>query len=341
MKNNYAQHMAYMAIVTVLIIAGYAWLKLANDSNAKLTPTSNKPHFEFITVNGPIQPIPAKANFDQAWVQLGKSLFNSKLLSDDNTVSCASCHLVDYGGDDGFALSTGVNNALGERNSPTVLNAVFNFRQFWDGRSTDLFEQVAGPIHSPVEMNSNWQQIIGKLNNEPKIKQAFKDLNENDITQHNISKAITIYQSSLITPNSAFDRFILGNLNALTAQQKRGWNAFQELGCISCHQGRNIGGNMYQKLGRIDEIHGVLKKDLGRYNVTKNPNDKHIFKVPSLRNVALTAPYFHNGSVATLDEAVTIMAKIQLGTELSAQTQQDIVSLLHAFSSEGVDHDTP
>lgn len=335
-KDNYAQHIAYLVITALTMIAGYAWVQFISINKPDQTRLSEQVHFEFITVAGPIQPIPAKVHLEPGWVQLGKSLFNSKLLSADNSIACASCHLVSYGGDDGFALSTGFNNALGERNSPTVLNAVFNFRQFWDGRSTDLFEQIAGPIHNPIEMNSNWPQIIDKLNNEPAIKQAFVDLNESSITKNNISKAITLYQSSLITPHSPIDRYLLGDKTALTLQQQRGWIAFQNLGCISCHQGRNIGGNMYQKLGRIDLIQGSLKDDLGRYTVTNNPNDKHVFKVPSLRNVALTAPYFHNGSVATLSEAVTIMAKMQLGTELSEQTKQDLVALLNAFSSTEV-----
>lgn len=338
MRDNYAQHIAYLVITTLSIVASYAWLKFIHLKESYTENLSEQVQFEFVTVPGPIQPIPEKAHFEQGWVQLGKSLFNSKLLSGDNSIACASCHLVNYGGDDGFALSTGFNNALGERNSPTVLNAVFNFRQFWDGRSTGLFTQIAGPIHNPAEMNSNWQQIITKLNKEPAIKQAFSELNENTINKNNISKAITLYQSTLITPHSPIDRYLLGDQNALTQQQQRGWRAFQSLGCIGCHQGRNIGGNMYQKLGRIDLIQGPLKDDLGRYKVTKNSNDKHVFKVPSLRNVTLTAPYFHNGSVATLSEAVSLMAKMQLGIELSEQTQQDLVALLHAFSSTEVAH---
>lgn len=290
--------------------------------------------YEFEYIKGAIQPIPKKMTIDKDWLALGKALFHSPLLSKDNTISCASCHMIDYGGDDGFPVSIGVNNAQGTRNSPTVLNATFNFRQFWDGRASTLQEQTTGPIHNPVEMASSWQEIIPKLAKDKYFNESFNKLSSSGITSDSIIKAITIYEQSLITPNSPIDRFLLGDLNAITTQQKRGLKYFVDYGCATCHQGRNIGGNIYQKLGRLDAVPDVLILDFGRFNVTKQLSDKHIFKVPSLRNVADTAPYFHNGGVDNLADAVKIMAKAQLARELTDSEVEDIVALLQSFSGK-------
>lgn len=289
--------------------------------------------YEDIKVDGPIQPIPRTINIDPQWANLGKALFNSKLLSGDGSISCASCHLIHFGGDDGFPLSIGVNNNTGHRNSPTVLNATFNFRQFWDGRSETLADQVAQPIHNPIEMNSNWPQIIQKLEKDPWFSKTFKQLSSKGITSETITKAITTFEETLITPDAPIDRFLLGDKDALTQQQQRGFKTFQDIGCITCHQGRNIGGNLYQKIGRINAVPEKLKDDLGLFTLTQEPEDRHVFKVPSLRNVAETAPYFHNGSVETLEEAVTIMAKAQLAITLSETDKSDLVAFLKSLSA--------
>ena len=289
-------------------------------------------HFE--TVDGPIQPIPRKLEIDTRWVNLGKALFHSPLLSKNNTISCSSCHLIDFGGDDGFPISTGVNNARGVRNAPTVLNSSFNFRQFWDGRASTLSEQISGPVHNPVEMGSSWAEIIEKLNNDTYFSKTFRSLNPQGVTRENIVKAITTYEESLITPNAPIDRFLLGNDNALTEQQQRGLDHFINYGCSTCHQGRNIGGNLYQKLGRVNSIPEMLTLDQGKYQISKHEQDRNVFKVPSLRNVADTGPYFHNGAVDNLPQAVRIMASSQLGRELPENEIEDIVALLQAFSSE-------
>ncbi len=293
-----------------------------------LTDTS----YNYTAVKGPIQPIPTTINVNTQWARLGKALFNSTLLSRDNTIACVSCHLINYGGDDGFPVSTGIDNLTGSRNSPTVLNAAFNFRQFWDGRSKDLAEQVSGPVHNPVEMGSKWPEIVEKLKQEPQFNHVFLELSPDGVTPANIIKAITIFEETLITPNAPIDQYLMGNTNALSEQQKRGYDKFIQFGCVTCHQGRNIGGNLYQKLGRIDTVPSYLLDDLGLYEITKKPNDRYVFKVPSLRNIAETAPYFHNGSVSTLPEAVTIMAKSQLGVTLSEEDISDLVELLKSFS---------
>jgi len=301
------------------------------------TQSSILTEYNFVDVDHPIQPLPQQITIDKNWLALGKALFNSPLLSKDNSISCSSCHLVDFGGDDGFAVSTGVGGAQGSRNSPTVLNAVFNIRQFWDGRSSSLADQVSGPIHNPVEMASTWPEITNKLQNDSYFTTSFEQLSASGITQDNIIKAITIYEQSLITPNAPIDKFLLGDENALTAQQKRGYKKFVSYGCITCHQGRNIGGNILQKLGRINAIPETLKHDRGKFELTKKDIDLYVFKVPSLRNIALTAPYFHNGSVNNLEQAVQIMAKVQLGIELSTQDTNDIVALLESFSAPALE----
>jgi len=183
-------------------------------------------------------------------------------------------------------------------------------------------------------MGSTWAEVVKKLRSDSYFKKTFLSLDSRGVTTENIIKAITIYEESLITPDAPIDRYLLGNNNALTEQQQRGLNHFINHGCASCHQGTNIGGNMYQKLGRVDSIPTILAQDLGRYQITNQEQDKYVFKVPSLRNVADTGPYFHNGAVDSLPEAVRIMASSQLGRELPDNEIEDIVALLHAFSSK-------
>jgi len=305
--------------------------------NAYTVTAEQKTVYHFEKVDGPIQPIPRKIEIDTRWANLGKALFHSPLLSKNNTVSCSSCHLIEFGGDDGFPVSTGVNNAKGERNSPTVLNSSFNFRQFWDGRVSTLSDQISGPLHNPIEMGTTWEEVIKKLRSDSYFKKTFFSLDPQGVTSENIIKAITTYEESLITPNAPIDRYLLGDQNALTEQQQRGLKHFINHGCTSCHQGANIGGNMYQKLGGVHSIPPILADDQGRYRITHQEQDKYVFKVPSLRNVADTGPYFHNGAVDTLPEAVRIMASSQLGRELPENEIEDIVALLHAFSSKVIE----
>ena len=289
--------------------------------------------YRFQHVDGPIQPLPHIVKIDHEWRLLGRALFHSSLLSRDNTIACSSCHLINSGGDDGFAVSTGIDNLKGDRNSPTVLNAVFNFRQFWDGREPDLLAQTPLPIHHPLEMDSNWAEVIKKLSSDDYFATAFSALSPEGVTADNIVKALITFEESLITPDSPIDLYLLGDKTALTKQQIRGLDKFINFGCTTCHQGKNIGSNFYQKLGRIDIIPEKLLNDFGKFNVTEDEADKYVFKVPTLRNIAETAPYFHNGSVETLEEAVQIMAKTQLGMDISEQDKKDIVALLKAFSA--------
>ena len=329
-KQYYQSLIAGIALAIITPFAYFVFLTL-NDNDVDTAAV--KTQYEFVTVNHPIQPLPTITAIDERWVTLGKALFNSPLLSKDNTISCASCHMLDFGGDDGFSVSTGVENKQGVRNSPTVLNAVFNFKQFWDGRANSLAQQIDGPIHNPVEMGTSWQDITEKLRQDVYFSGAFERLGINQIEAKHIINALTVFEQSLITPNAPIDRFLMGDASALSEQQIRGLDKFNTFGCSACHQGRNIGGNLFQKLGQVGDIPPELAADKGKFALTSDPLDLYVFKVPSLRNVAETAPYFHNGAIKTLPEAVQIMAKTQLGRELSSQDIDDLVALLESFTA--------
>ncbi len=286
--------------------------------------------FTILTLNAQmITPLPQKVETDPKKVNLGRMLFFDPLLSKNSTLSCASCHNLASGGDDDRQVSVGIDGKTGSINAPTVLNAVFNFRQFWDGRAKDLQEQAAGPIENPVEMGNTFENLIKKLN-KTKYKDIFATVYKDGITKENITDAIAEYEKTLITPNSPFDRYLRGEKNAITKKQKEGYELFVTKGCISCHHGKNIGGNMYNKFGVVMQVD---IKNLGRYNITKNEQDKYFFKVPSLRNVALTAPYFHNGSQTDLKQVILFMAKYQVGRPITDEEVDKIFSFLHSLTA--------
>ncbi|REL34154.1 cytochrome-c peroxidase [Thalassotalea euphylliae] len=329
-KRYYQSLIVGIALAISIPFSYFVFLTISYDKSETLL---NKTQYDFVNVDHAIQPLPTNYIVDQQWASLGKALFNSPLLSKDNTISCASCHMLDFGGDDGFSVSTGVGSQSGSRNSPTVLNAVFNFKQFWDGRANSLAQQIDGPIHNPIEMATSWPEVINKLSQDSYFSTAFKTLGVSHIESEHIVQALTIFEQSLITPNAPIDRYLLGDESALTPQQLRGLDKFTQFGCSACHQGRNIGGNLFQKLGQVGDIPAELAADKGKFHLTSDPLDLYVFKVPSLRNVALTAPYFHNGAVKTLPEAIQIMAKTQLGRELSSEDINDLVALLESFTA--------
>jgi cytochrome c peroxidase len=264
-------------------------------------------------------------------------LFRDKRLSHDDSIACEDCHRLDSVGQDGRPVSVGVKGQLGSVNSPTVFNSGFNFRQFWDGRAASLEEQAEGPVHNPLEMASNWREVLAKLKGDTALVNKFKQIWSDGITSANIQSAIAEFERSLITPDSPFDRFLRGDERALSAQAKEGWRLFRDMGCIACHQGVNLGGNMYANLGVMGNYFADRQKpmgtaDLGRFNVTRREQDKHVFKVPSLRNVARTAPYFHDGTVETLTDAVAIMARYQLGITLPPQDSKNLVAFLESLT---------
>ncbi len=280
-----------------------------------------------------ITPIPLTVKYNYEKALLGKKLFFDRRLSHDNTISCASCHFLDEGGDDNIAISIGIDKKVGIRNAPTVLNAVYNVNQFWDGRARSLKGQVKGPIHTSFEMGSSFDDIVKKLSVDRDYIKRFRSIYRDKITGDNISDAIAEFEKTLITPNARFDKFLRGDKEALSADELNGYRIFKEYGCISCHNGVNIGGNLMQKMGVVEKYE---TSDFGRFNVTKKEKDKFHFKVPSLRNVELTAPYVHDGSVETLRSAVEIVLKYQVGIHLKDKEIEDIVKFLKTLTGEGV-----
>lgn len=270
--------------------------------------------------------------------QLGERLFHELRLSGDDSVACASCHSLEQGGADGRARSVGAGGALGEVNAPSVFNAALGFAQFWDGRAATLAEQIDGPLHNPVEMASDWPRVLTTLSADEAYRTAFAALYPDGITKANIVDALVRYQLTLVTPNAPFDRYLRGERDAIDAAAREGYARFKDYGCASCHQGALVGGNMFQRFGIMGDYfvdRGQLEDvDLGRYRVTGREEDRYVFKVPSLRNVALTAPYFHDGSVETLDEAVEIMARYQLGRDLQAEDIALIVAFLNTLTGD-------
>lgn len=283
--------------------------------------------------------LPPVGDLPAAKVTLGRRLFHDPRLSGDGTISCASCHSLDQGGADGRRTSTGIRGQIGPINSPTVLNARHNFVQFWDGRAADLAAQAAGPVANPAEMGNTWVQVVETLRADPSYVEQFRAAYQaTGITEANVRDAIATYEMSLVTP-SRFDRYLGGDRNALTAAEREGLTEFVNAGCTACHTGINVGGTMYQKMGLVQNYFQrrgtpLTDADNGRFNVTHAESDRHFFKVPTLRNVALTAPYFHDGAAATLDEAVRTMALVQLGRTLEPAQVQRIVTFLNALTGE-------
>lgn len=285
--------------------------------------------------NEPIQPIPKALPVDAQKVALGFRLYHDPRLSGDSTLSCAHCHSLNTGGVDGRKTSIGVGGAVGPINAPTVFNSVFNSEQFWDGRAPTLQVQAGGPPLNPIEMASkSWEEIIGKLDKDPVLTRDFVAAYPQGLSGDTITDAIAEFEKTLITPDSPFDNWLRGDDKAMTMQQKHGYQLFKDNKCATCHGGTILGGRSFEPLGlkRDFNFGEITAADIGRMNVTSEARDRLRQKVPGLRNVALTAPYFHRGDVATLDEAVKLMLRYQVGTELPKQDVDDIVAFLESLT---------
>jgi cytochrome c peroxidase len=286
----------------------------------------------------PIQPIPLKISLDENKVSLGKILFEDTRLSEDNKISCVSCHNLQLGGVDRRVRSVGVHGNLTYVNTSTVFNALFNFRLNWNGMSDDLTDHLDRLMTIPKDMGVEWKTLIDKLQGISQYRKAFDRIYPDGLTADNIKDAIVAYEMSLYTPNSPFDRFLRGDKQALTTSEKEGYKLFKNYGCISCHQGINVGGNMFQRFGVMGDYFAergnITQADLGRFNVTKDETDRYVFRVPSLRNVELTPPYFHDGSAETLEKATAIMMRYQLGRPLSKEQIDLIVEFLRTLTGE-------
>ena len=300
-------------------------------------------------------PIPDDNPMSEAKVDLGRKLYFDPRLSSTGTISCNSCHNVMTNGTDNRKTSAGVKGQRGPRNSPTVFNAAFHSVQFWDGRKKSLEAQAKGPMINPVEMgNDNHKVVVKRIKDIPGYVEEFEKVygEDKDLTIDRVAKAIAAYERTLITPNTPFDQYLEGDQSAISSQAKKGWKTFQKVGCTTCHSGPNFSGpdmpmgqGFYQKFPRFDDASYVekydLKEDKGRYEATEEESDKHMWRVPTLRNVALTAPYFHNGSVKTLKEAVRVMGKVQLDKELSKKQVKRIVSFLKTLTGDIPEQEMP
>ncbi|ROL70809.1 cytochrome B6 [Pseudomonas vranovensis] len=291
-----------------------------------------------LPLEGPLSPLPAPPELAPQRVELGRKLFNDPRLSRNNSLSCANCHRLEQGGADHQALSPGIDGQLLAVNTPTVFNASLNFRQFWDGRAQTLEEQAHQVVQSPSEMGSDWQLVVQRIADDPDYRAGFAQAYGQGVDKHTIENALATFQRTLLTPGSRFDRYLQGDTAILTIEEKYGYQRFQEYGCIACHQGVNIGGNMLQKFGVLGDYFkdrgNPTVADLGRFNVTGDEEDRHVFKVPSLRNVAVTAPYFHDGSAATLEAAVDVMFRYQLGRTPSAEDKALIIQFLKTLTGQ-------
>jgi cytochrome c peroxidase len=335
-KNNMKRlALILLFALAVSLIAWRFWWQAPTASALAISSTEERGP-ELLTE--PILPLPTTITLDAKKVALGEKLFNDPQLSRTNDISCASCHSLSTGGVDNLVHSIGVAKRVGVINAPTIFNSGLNAKQFWDGRADSLEDQIDGPTHSLNEMDSTWDEILGKLKLSPEYLKAFTLIYPAGLRTDTVKDAIATFERSLSTPNSRFDRFLKGEVGVLSDQEKDGYRLFKKYGCSSCHQGANVGGNMFEKLGVMGDYFAdrghPTGADLGRFNVTGNEADRHVFKVPGLRNVALTAPYLHDGAAVTLEQAVSVMAKYQLGRRLSAEESHKITSFLKTLTGE-------
>ncbi|MBS9766592.1 MAG: cytochrome-c peroxidase [Flavobacteriaceae bacterium] len=349
-------HFFRKTIILLCLILGFS--QCTKKEEIKPKPKYNDEYdFVFIDIQRYFgEPIKAEyANkvgneFSKEKVVLGEKLYNEKRLSKDNTVSCASCHDLKKGGTDNLPNSKGIIGAdgkplRGDRNAPSVINAALHFAQFWDGRAKDVEEQAGGPILNPIEMGmKDSLEVEQKIRNISEYKSLFKKAfptESQPITFENITKAIASFERTLIKP-SRFDKFVAGDIKALTYLEKKGLHLFKENTCATCHSGILLGGERYRMFGRSNDYWTFTNSkpnakgeyDAGRYNVTKEETDKYYFKVPSLRNVEKTFPYFHDGSVADLKQAIKIMGKAQLGKDFTEEEIDALEAFLKSLTSE-------
>jgi len=317
--------------IILSLLAGFATLSTLST----LSTRAAEPGAE---ATEPLRPLPQRIAIDRAKAKLGAKLFFDPQLSGDNSVSCASCHHFDHGGADYGAHSSGVAGQVGGINSPSIFNLEFDFRYNWNGAAETLYQHLDLPMRNPVVMATDFPKIVEKLKQSGDYPQQFGAAFREGLTEQTVKDALVEYERSLITPNCRFDKWLRGDQKALTTQELEGYHLFKSLGCTSCHQGVNIGGNLFQKFGVMGDYFtdrgNVTKADFGRFNLTNEESDRFVFRVPSLRNVAMTAPYFHDGSATTLPEAVRVMARYQLGRTINEDEISRIVAFLSTLTGE-------
>jgi len=302
-------------LIASLAICGFASLSMAADKE-------------------PIQPIKSVKVKDPNLVELGKKLYFDPRLSKSGFISCNSCHNLSMGGTDNLRTSIGHNWTQGPINAPTVLNSSLNLAQFWDGRAADLKAQAGGPIANPGEMASSHALAVDVLQSIPAYVNEFKKtFGKEKITIEEVTLAIAAFEETLVTPNSRFDRYLKGDKSAINKTELAGYNLFKSSGCIACHNGQNIGGNSFQKMGIVEPYKANSPAE-GRVAYSKDEADRFKFKVPTLRNVELTYPYFHDGAANTLKEAVDTMGRVQLGRKFTDEENAQIVAFLKTLTGD-------
>lgn len=324
------------------------WSSRPDESEKKVildwVEAQRKAHFlpqntEGVNAKNLVQPIPDSLPTDPHKVALGKEIYFDGRLSLDGSIQCHTCHLLGQGGVDNLPVSEGIHGKKGGINAPSVFNAALNKWQFWDGRAKTLADQAGGPPTNPVEMGSNsWDEIVAKFEQDEAFKQRFFEVYPN-ISQENLTNAIAEFEKTLLTPNSAFDKFLKGDQSALTDVQKRGYEHFKNAKCDTCHTGSLMGGQSFEYMGLYDDYFKargteMTDADQGRYAHTQDPADMHRFKVPTLRNVALTAPYFHDATAKDLKEAVRVMGHFQSNKDFTDAELNEIVSFLESLTGE-------
>lgn len=289
--------------------------------------------------NEPVQPLMTSLGADPAKVALGFALYHDTRLSGDNTISCATCHGLNTAGVDRKQYSEGINGQFGGVNAPTVYNSALNFLQFWDGRAADLKEQAAGPPLNPVEMGcASFDEICAKLADDKAFSAEFLAVYPEGFNQSTVTDAIAEFEKTLLTP-SRFDHYLMGDKTALTAEEVEGYQLFKDNKCATCHVGVNLGGQSFEYMGIKENYFdyrgtGLTDGDNGRFAVTKNEADRHRFKTPTLRNVMLTAPYMHDGTIKTVEDAIQVMHQFQIGRHISDAETAKIVAFLGTLTGE-------
>lgn len=287
-----------------------------------------------VSAKEPIDPIRPVQDINLAQVELGKKLYFDPRLSKSGFISCNSCHNLSMGGTDNLQTSIGHNWNQGPINAPTVLNSSLNLAQFWDGRAKDLKEQAGGPIANPGEMGATHMLAVEVLESIPEYRVEFKQVfGEDKITIDEVTQAIAEFEKTLVTPNAPFDQWLLGDEDALTAEEKAGYDLFKTSGCVACHNGEAVGGNSFQKMGAVEPYQTDNPAE-GVGGLTGKDADRFKFKVPTLRNVEMTYPYFHDGAAETLEEAVDLMGRLQLGKKFTQEENAKVVAFLKSLTGD-------
>jgi cytochrome c peroxidase len=315
-----------------------AALALLGCKRPTAAPEAPEPDPFETTTDQPIEPLPLELDVQPGKVALGEKLFGEPLLSGDGKVKCSDCHLESHALADERPRSAVAGRPDGPVNSPTMYNVRYLYKLGWSGRFDSLEAHNDALMTNPNVMASTWRGAAERLAKKPGYAESFRAVFPDGLTPENVRAALIEYERSLVTPNAPFDRYLRGDQSAIAADAKRGYALFKSYGCASCHQGKAVGGNMLQRVGVMRDYFtdrgGVKPPDFGRYNVTKLERDRFVFRVPSLRNVALTAPYFHDGSAPTLENAVTVMARYQLGRELERGDAGLLVAFLRTLTGE-------